>query len=203
MRAWIAAGLIVLASAASAEAQTLKGVRKEFAEIGDKVIPATVIVRASGAADYVFGSSGVIVHESGYVLSDADATLMRFETEEDGKTFKRDEKGLAIKVHGDRAKVRLPAPDHRVFSAVLVLRDAETDTSLLKITDTVKGKLPAVSMGSSDLLRVGAFSVAVGNTFGSGSETEPALSMGIVSALPPRDGGVGGKVELPLEVFDR
>ncbi|MHC4860943.1 MAG: S1C family serine protease, partial [Planctomycetota bacterium] len=188
-----AASLLVLIVSVSIEAQSLKGVRKEFAEVGERLLPATVIVRGSGAAKHLTGSSGVIVHEDGYVLSDADATLIKVETDEEGKT-KRDEKGNAIKIHGVNATVRLPAPDHRVFRAVQVHRDPETDTTPLKITDKIKGELPVVPIGSSDRLRVGSFVLVAGTVFGH-KESEPSLSLGIVSALIGRKEPGAGRFE--------
>ncbi|MCU0727374.1 MAG: trypsin-like peptidase domain-containing protein [Planctomycetes bacterium] len=172
---------------ALAAGQTLRGVQAEFAAIGDRVIPATVFVRAAGVdTRQGGGSTGVVIHESGYVLSDADSTLTSVEPGPDGNPVKR---------HGTDAIVRLPAPDHREFAAILVRRDEETDSSLLRITDKVGGRLPFVSLGSSDELHVGDFSIVVGNTFGSGLEGEPSLTMGSVSALILRRAGGGGRFE--------
>jgi S1-C subfamily serine protease len=172
---------------AVAAGQTLRGVQAEFAAIGDRVIPATVFVRAAGLdMSRGGGSTGVVIHESGYVLSDADSTLTSVEPGPDGKPVKR---------HGTDAIVRLPAPDHREFAAVLVRRDEETDSSLLRITDKVSGRLPTVPPGSSDELHVGDFSIVVGNTFGSGLEGEPSLTMGSVSALILRRAEGGGRFE--------
>ena len=78
---------------------------------------------------------------------------------------------------------------------MLVRRDEETDSSLLKITDAVSGKLPCILMGSSDALKVGDFSIVVGNTFGAGVEGEPSLTMGSVSALLKRRMPDGGRFE--------
>jgi S1-C subfamily serine protease len=173
---------------ASAGAQTLTGIRKEFAAVGERVIPATVIVRAMEVKQKgITGSTGVVVHPDGYVLSDADATITHMTPGKDG--------GPAEKHHGVDAIVRLPAPDHRSFRASVVLRDPESDTTLLKIVEPPK-ELPWVPIGSSDALSVGSFNVIVGNSFGSGMEGEPALSMGVVSALVTRDALGGGKYSL-------
>jgi S1-C subfamily serine protease len=56
--------------------------------------------------------------------------------------------------------------------------------------------LPNIQLGTSDALLVGAFNITVGNAFGSGTEGEPALSLGCVSAMMKREGLGGGKYQL-------
>jgi len=193
MRRSIAVLAALLLLAAPATGQTLKRVREEFAKIGERAIPATVIVRSTGVMKKfsrgIPGSSGVIVHPDGYVLSDADATLRGFQPGTEGA-------GTQEKIHGTEAIVRLPAPDLRTFTAVLVRRDLETDSSLLRITGEIKGKkLPYLPLGVSSNLHVGAFGLVVGNAFGMGQESEPALTLGIVSALLDRKEETGGAYE--------
>ncbi len=176
--------LILLLLAVPALGQSLKGMRKEFARVGDNAVPATVVVKStenSGPG----GSTGVIIHPDGYVLSDADATIV----------MSRDAAGKVTKRHTVDAIIKLPAPDHRTFLAEVLKRDPETDTTLLRITDPVK-KLPFVPLGTSDALKVGAFNITIGNAFGSGNEGEPALSLGCVSALIKRDALGGGKYQM-------
>jgi S1-C subfamily serine protease len=177
----------ILLAAAPAFPQSLRGIREEFAKIGERGIPSTVIVRAIGRAPYITGSSGMIVTEDGYVLSDADAALLKFEAPKEGETTQQ-------KVHGTDVEVIMPEPDRRVFRAVVVRRDAETDTTLIRIVDeSLKGKLPCVPLGVSSGLAVGSFTVVVGNAFGLGTEGKPALTMGVVSALVPRPEREGGR----------
>lgn len=66
--------------------------------------------------------------------------------------------------------------DETKLPAKIVGRDTKTDLALLKVDS--KKKLPFVSFGSSDDLRVGDWVVAVGNPFGLGG----SVSAGIVSA---------------------
>ena len=183
----LCAALVVLAAALPAAGQSLRGIRKEFADVGENVIPATVIVKSDQMKGPGGGSTGVIIHPSGYVLSDADATII---------TAERTPEGEVKKTHGMDAIVQLPYPDLRKFKAVVIRRDPETDSTLLKITEERLEDLHFVPMGSSDGLLVGAFSIIVGNMFGSGQEGEPALSMGCVSALVNRTGLGGGKYEM-------
>ncbi|MEN8150637.1 MAG: S1C family serine protease, partial [Planctomycetota bacterium] len=179
---------LLLALAAPAGAQTLKRVREEFAKVGEKSIPATVIVYAPDRIKEMSRlppSSGFIVHPDGYVLSDADATYKGNKKGPDGKFTKE-------KIHGVDAVVRLPAPDLRTFTARVIRRDADTDSCLLKITDEFKGKLPYLPLGVSNNLHVGAFGMVVGNAFGMGTESEPAMTLGVVSALLDRKEETGG-----------
>ena len=68
-------------------------------------------------------------------------------------------------------------PDDREFIAKIIGRDTKTDLAVLKV-DTKGEKLPFVSFGDSDILRVGDWVLAVGNPFGLGG----TVTAGIVSA---------------------
>jgi S1-C subfamily serine protease len=185
-------GLFLALVAQAATAQTLKRVREEFAAIGEKGIPATVIVRSLDVLKpferFIVGSSAVIVSADGYILSDADSTLKGFELDEKGQSTGK-------KIHGVDALVRLPAPDLRTFRAVLIRRDADTDSSLLKIDEPIKGKLPYLPLGVSSNLQVCDFGIVLGNAFGMSRETEPALSLGVIAALEPRSERKGGRFQ--------
>lgn len=185
----IAITLTLLLLAGPALGQSLKGMRKEFARVGDNAVPATVVVK-SAENQGPGGSTGVIIHEDGYVLSDADATIV-VKRGADGKVVIGKD-GKPVRNHTVEAIIKLPAPDHRTFLAEVLKRDPETDTTLLRITTEVKD-LPFVPLGTSDPLKVGAFNITIGNTFGSGNEGEPALSLGCVSALMKREALGGGK----------
>ena len=66
--------------------------------------------------------------------------------------------------------------DDTIMKAELVGRDPKTDLAVLRVkTDK---KLPSVSFGDSDRLRIGEWVVAIGNPFGLGG----SVSLGIVSA---------------------
>jgi serine protease Do len=74
----------------------------------------------------------------------------------------------------DEVEVRLH--DDRTFKASVVGRDPKMDLALLRVEGAAG--LPAVTLGSSDKLRVGEEVIAVGNPFGLGH----TVTMGIVSA---------------------
>ena len=74
-------------------------------------------------------------------------------------------------------KIRVQLNDGRELDAKLVGRDEQSDIALLQLSDTKN--LTAIKMADSDQLRVGDYTVAIGNPYGLG---ETATS-GIVSAL--------------------
>jgi serine protease Do len=73
-------------------------------------------------------------------------------------------------------EVHVVMRDGREASAEVVGRDKKLDLALLKMDGVAD--LPAVSLGDSDVLRVGEYVLAVGNPFGLGH----TVTMGIVSA---------------------
>ena len=72
--------------------------------------------------------------------------------------------------------VRVKLADGREFDAKVKGRDPRLDLAILELVGA--RDLPAVSLGSSERLRVGEYVVAIGNPFGLGN----TVTMGIVSA---------------------
>jgi Do/DeqQ family serine protease len=71
--------------------------------------------------------------------------------------------------------IKIAFPDKKEMTARLVGTDPKTDIAILK----VEGHgLPAITMGDSSQVRVGDFTIAVGNSFGVGQ----AVTVGIISA---------------------
>jgi serine protease Do len=96
-----------------------------------------------------------------------------------GSGFIIDAKGLVVTnqhvVEGaDQIEVQLS--DDRTFAAEIVGTDERTDVALLRLRKA--SKLPTVSWGDSDALRVGDRVVAIGNPFG----LDHTVTSGIVSA---------------------
>ena len=96
-----------------------------------------------------------------------------------GSGFIIDDEGLVVTnrhvVDGaDQIEVRLS--DDRTFAAEVVGTDERTDVALLRLRKA--SKLPTVSWGDSDALRVGDRVVAIGNPFG----LDHTVTSGIVSA---------------------
>ena len=78
-------------------------------------------------------------------------------------------------------RIKVTLPDNREFPAELDGIDETRDLALLKL----KAKdLPAATMGNSDDLMIGEWSIAIGNPFGFMIEdAQPTVTVGVVSAL--------------------
>lgn len=85
-------------------------------------------------------------------------------------------------------KIRIRLYDGREFNAELVGGDQMSDIALLRIRDA--NNLTEMALADSDKLRVGDFTVAIGNPFGLGQ----TVTSGIISAL--------GRSGLNLENFE-
>jgi serine protease Do len=96
----------------------------------------------------------------------------------DGAGFVIDPTGLVLTnehLVGGSSRVRVRLTDGREFRATPIGRDARTDLALLKIE---AGRLPAVTLGDSDRLRVGDWVVAIGNPL----SFEHTVTVGVVSS---------------------
>ncbi len=96
--------------------------------------------------------SGVIVSDDGYILT-SNHVIER------------------------ASKIRVLLNGTKEYEAVIVGQDEQTDVALIKITTDTK--LPYVTIGDSDLMRIGDQVMAIGNPFGVGQ----TATMGIVSAM--------------------
>jgi serine protease DegQ len=106
--------------------------------------------------------SGVIVSANGYILTNHHVV--------DGAD-----------------EIQIAMSNGRTLPAKVVGSDPETDLAVLKID---ADKLPAITFGQSDSLRVGDWVLAIGNPFGVGQ----TVTLGIVSAL--------GRSHLGLNPFE-
>lgn len=73
-------------------------------------------------------------------------------------------------------EIEVALADGRTLEATIVGSDPETDLAVLKVN---AGKLPAITLGYSDQMRVGDVVLAIGNPFGVGQ----TVTQGIISAL--------------------
>jgi serine protease Do len=98
--------------------------------------------------------SGVIVDPRGYILTNAHV------------------------VQGaDKIQVRLPQKTDKVYSGKVVGTDVRSDLAVVKIAHD--DKLPFLTVGDSDKVRVGDWSIAVGSPFG----LEQTVTVGVISAV--------------------
>jgi S1-C subfamily serine protease len=90
--------------------------------------------------------------------------------------------------------IKITLNNDRAFSDVRIVgRDPRSDLAVLKIAN-VSG-LPAAELGDSDRLRVGDWSIAVGNPLGLNS----TVTLGIVSALNRRHVGVENSLDKVIQ----
>jgi len=113
-----------------------------------------------------FGS-GVIISEDGYVITNNH-------------------------VIENAGQIEVTLSDKRNYEARLVGSDPNTDLALLKIEER---KLPSISMGNSDQLRIGEWVLAVGNPFAQGTpwDLTSTVTAGIVSAKGRNINILGGR----------
>ncbi|MBM3332596.1 trypsin-like serine protease [candidate division WOR-3 bacterium] len=78
-------------------------------------------------------------------------------------------------------RIKVTLPDNREFAAELEGIDEARDLALLKVS--AQG-LPAATLGNSDGLMIGEWSIAIGNPFGFMLEdAQPTVTVGVISAL--------------------
>ena len=155
MRSIAAAVVAVACVAAPAAAQmsSLADLDRDFLRIVEQVAPAVVQVEP--------GISGVCISEDGYILTDGLVA----------KAFAKSKSGT----------VKVTFSDQQSYDARLLAADAPTRTVVLAI-DT-RRRLPSVVPGDPGGLKVGNFLLTVGNAFGLAAESEPSVTLGVVSAV--------------------
>ncbi len=129
-----------------------------FITAAEAVTPAVVNIKASVGSDNDWwgggfngsSGSGVIISSDGYIVTNNHVI-------EDGRT------------------IEVTLDDRQQYEAELIGSDPSTDLALLKIEAT---KLPHLTLGNSDSIRVGEWVLAVGNPFNLAS----TVTAGIISA---------------------
>ena len=192
--------LLLCAGGPAQAGGALSRIEKEFERAINRVSPATVVCVPAGVDEKmalrVNASSGVLIDRKGWVLSDRSAG-----TWFSGKRpTRRGEKVPRPKlVESDAVEIRLPDLKGRGFQAYagrVVIRNAELNTSLIRIEKAPPGGFPYLRMANSDELRVGQFAFSMGNSFGMASEAPPTLTAGLISGLvPAKDEAASGKYD--------
>ena len=78
-------------------------------------------------------------------------------------------------------QIKVILPDKREFDADIVAVDNTHDIAILKISGN---RIPCATLGSSDDLIIGEWSVALGNPYGFlMNDSKPSVSVGVISAL--------------------
>ena len=170
--------LLLLAAAALAGPQ-LRSKRVDAAVAA--VQPSVVKIYGVKGFRGVFGyMTGVIVHESGLVMTRGSVTL---------------DEAPQIKCHLN---------DGRRFLAEVVRYDRKSKMVLLRLMADPGTKFPVAKLGSSDKVRAGQFVLLVGNAYRVAEGREPcAVNMGVVSAItsPSMRAGFADDFDYPGEVI--
>ena len=159
-----------------------------LADMLDKVRPAVVSISVEGKAKEDQGRSRMRDLPEEFQFFFGDMFSDRFGGDSRPRQFRglgsgviiNAEKGYVITnnhVIKDADKITIQLDDGREFKAKLVGADPQSDVALVQI-DNPKN-LTALKFADSDKLRVGDFSVAIGNPFGLGQ----TVTSGIISAL--------------------
>jgi serine protease Do len=157
-----------------------------LADLAAKVMPAVVSIASTDPVNNAQGDTpggdngGSVYHPTGDTLT-AGSVLPPPRAEEAlGSGFIFDSAGYVLTnnhVIDGAASITVTLQDGTLLPATLIGRDQAADLAVLKID--AGHKLPFVTFGNSDKLRVGDWVLAIGNPFGLPGST----SAGIVSAL--------------------
>ena len=109
-----------------------------------------------GTYDTTMVGTGVIVDESGYILTNSHVVN-----------------------DGDTKSVTVSLYDGSDVEGTVLWNDSTLDLAVIKIEDT--GDLVAADLGDSDTVNIGAYAAAIGNPLG--LEFERSMSQGIISGL--------------------
>lgn len=203
MRWWLAAvSVAALALTLSAQLAEARGTPETFADVVEDVMPAVVNISTTqlvesrrrsprnmpqiprgGPWDEMFRD---FLDQFGDQLpqdGDGDSDRPRRRARSLGSGFVIDSTGLIVTnnhVIEDADEIRVLLADDTILEAEVIGRDPQGDLALIKVE--VDRPLPVLQWGDSDKMRVGDWSVAIGNPFGIGV----TVTAGIVSARSRR-----------------
>lgn len=143
--------------------------------VANKILPSVVGIEVQYTVNSIFGGqgtstgsgSGIIISSDGYILTnnhvvsntDSSSTSAFYQVSE-----------------ANSIKVYLYGDSETAYDAEIIGTDKETDLAVIKIN---KDGLTAAELGNSDNLKIGEWSMAVGNPLGLTS----SISVGAVSAV--------------------
>ena len=157
---------LLAAPAAAVDPPALAAEAERVAVI-DKVKPAVVAVCFYGGQAC---GSGVLIDPDGYALTNYHV------------------------VQPTGPVMQCGLPDGELYDTVLVGQDKVGDLALVKLLPKTPGKpFPFVKLADSDTVRVGDWSLAMGNPFGLATDFAPTVTYGLVSGVnryqPPEGKG--------------
>jgi serine protease Do len=130
---------------------------KERIAVIDKIRPSVVAIFAHGGQG---GGSGVLISSDGYALSNFHV------------------------VGGTGPVMQCGLPDGQLYDAVLVGLDRVGDVALIKLLPKTAGQVfPAATLGDSDRVKQGDWTLVVGNPFLLATDFQPTVTYGLVSGV--------------------
>lgn len=150
-------GVVVGSRIVWAGAENIRAAEKQRVETIAQVRPAVVAIYARGGQG---GGSGVLIDKDGYALTNFHV------------------------VQGSGPIMQCGLADGILYDAVLVGLDKVGDVALIKLLPKTEGKpFPFVSMGDSDKVREGDWSLAMGNPFLLATDFTPTVTFGLISGV--------------------
>ncbi len=141
----------------TAEPLTLEQIEQQRIKVINQVRPSVVAVFATGGRG---GGSGVVIDPEGYALTNFHV------------------------VSGLGPTMQCGLPDGVLYDAVLVGLDKVGDVALIKLLPKEEGKpFPYATMGDSDKVRPGDWSIAMGNPFLLATDFTPTVTFGLISGV--------------------
>jgi S1-C subfamily serine protease len=155
--AWLLPALVIAGYPATGKAELDKKLQEAEARrvaVIKKVQPAVVAVMTGGG-------SGVLISDDGYALTNFHVTNAA------GSPF-----------------LKCGLPDGVLYDAVLVGLDKIGDVALIKLLPKKAGdKFPFAPLGDSDKVKIGDWSLAMGNPFLLATDFTPTVTFGLVSGV--------------------
>ena len=164
-----------------------------FTHIADKAMPATVFIKVQitpqeQSPQNLFDMQGDDLFRRffGPQFQNPGGGQQPREQIAGGSGFLISQDGYIVTNHHvikDASLITVILNDDREYTAIIKGTDPRSDLALLKIEET---KLPFLTFGDSDQLKVGEWVAATGNPFG----LEATLTVGVVSAKGRQDVGI-------------
>src|SRR5262245_4358995 len=172
-RLWGSGVLVLFACGVPARAQMNDVLKSEADRVAvmAKVTPTVVAIFARGGQG---GGTGVLISDDGYALTNFHV------------------------VQGSGPLMQCGLPDGLLYDAVLVGLDKVGDVALIKIYPKKDGqKFPFATLGNSDLVHEGDWSLAMGNPFLLATDFRPTVTFGLVSGVHRYQYPAGTLLEYP------
>lgn len=188
----LVAGLATALSAGERKAPSaLDSLREAFADAVTRVDAATVVVEPAGVLGKGNPCSGVLIAQSGVILSSDNAGALWSPSDESSDP-------------SSSVVVRVPREGGRGFEVhrgEVVSRDEATGTSIIVCDPRIGKCFGRLRFGDSSKAVVGMFALTAGLTFGEDEDALPSVNAGVISCLEPLRASGGSAVGETVRFF--